>query len=74
MHTIRWETNQRYYVARVSQDLLGDWVIESSWGGLHNNLGNRKQQIAASYRDAIDALVKIHAKRRSRKYGIVASQ
>lgn len=36
MREIRWESKRRYYTARLSQDLLGDWVIERAWGGLFN--------------------------------------
>lgn len=37
MTEIRWETTSRYYVVRLYQDLFGDWIVESVWGGLHND-------------------------------------
>lgn len=74
MTQIRWENKHRYYAARVYQDLLGDWVVASSWGGLGNNLGNGKQQVVPSYHDAVGTLVQINKQRHARHYGIVASR
>lgn len=74
MTEIRWETKRRYYAARVYRDLLGDWIVESSWGGLQNKLGNSQQQVVPSYPAAVGAMVQIHKQRRARHYGIVASR
>lgn len=74
MTEIRWETTSRYYVVRLYQDLFGDWIVESVWGGLHNKLGNRQQQVLASYQDALALLLQINRQRHARHYGIVASR
>lgn len=36
---MRWESSDRYYVVRVTTDLLGDRVLQKYWGGLGNRLG-----------------------------------
>lgn len=74
MEQIRWETERRYYAAKLYQDLLGDWVVERAWGGLHNNIGNGAQEIVPAYSDAVAAMARIHKERRARRYGIVASR
>lgn len=74
MQAIRWETPSRYYAARVYQDLLGYWIVESSWGGLGNNLGSSKQEVVPSYTDAVQVMLNIHRRRKSRRYGIVSSK
>lgn len=68
MEQIRWETERRYYAAELYQDSLGDWVVERTWGGLHDNLGNGAQVVVPEYSDAVAAMVRIHKERR---YGIV---
>jgi len=35
----RWESPHRYYVAKVHEDIFGDWVISVARGGRRNNLG-----------------------------------
>ena len=74
MTQIRWETQHRYYAVRIYQDLFGDWIIESAWGGLHNNLGNWKRHMLPSYQEAINTLLRINKQRHARHYGIVASR
>ena len=66
MREIRWESKRRYYTARLSQDLLGDWVIERAWGGLFNQNGNTTQEVAGSYREAVTAMVRLNKERRAR--------
>ena len=37
----RWErtTDGRYYEARLSTDLFGDWVVTKNWGGINKATG-----------------------------------
>lgn len=74
MREMRWESARRYYAARVTQDLLGDWVIERAWGGLFNDKGNATQEVAGSFNEAVQVLVRINRERRLRRYGIVWSR
>jgi hypothetical protein len=40
--SIRWEKQQRYYLAHVFIDLLGDWSVTCTWGGKGSKLGNSR--------------------------------
>jgi hypothetical protein len=74
MHQMRWESDRRYYAARVYPDMLGDWVVERAWGGLFNKKGNSQQEVVPSYKAAIAKMLAIHMERRARKYRIVMSR
>lgn len=71
MQQLRWETSSRYYVARAYQDLLGDWIVEKAWGGLHNHLGNGQQEIVSTYEAALQVIGCIHRERKARRYHLV---
>ncbi len=40
--TIRFQSDGRYYVATLKEDLLGDIVVHRIWGGLLNRRGGQK--------------------------------
>ena len=65
---VRFESSRRYYVARLSQDLLGDWVLSIVWGGLFNRLGGGTQEIVESYGAGLMLLAQIERKRSTRHY------
>lgn len=68
---LRWESPQRYYAARVEQDLLGDWLISCAWGGLGNNNG-AMQSMPLPSRDAANAAVDmVHERRIKHHYTLV---
>lgn len=71
LHQVRWETANRYYVARAYEDLLGDWIVEKAWGGLTNNLGNGQQEIVTTMAAAEKALARIHNERKARHYRVM---
>lgn len=73
MRKIRWESKRRYYTARLSQDLFGDWIVERAWGGLFNKNGSIAQVVADSYAGAVSTIVRKNRERRARRYGIVKS-
>ncbi|MET3109289.1 hypothetical protein AAKU58_004140 [Oxalobacteraceae bacterium GrIS 1.18] len=74
MKQLRWETENRFYCARVYKDMLDFWVVEKAWGGRQNNLGNIGQEVVPTYRDAIQTVLRIHKERRARKYDLVESR
>lgn len=66
MDRARWESPDRYYVAKVHQDLFRDWVITCARGGRKNNLGALVTRPVANREDglaAIQALDKIRKRR-----------
>ncbi len=73
MREIRWESNRRYYAARVTQDLLGSWIVERAWGGLFNKKGNHAQVVVPSFHDAVQTMLEINRERQARRYAIVKS-
>ena len=40
----RWESDKRYYIAWVHQDIFGAWILSSYWGGLGTRLGGEKHR------------------------------
>ena len=67
----RYESARRYYVARLSVDLLGDHVIDIAAGGLFNRLGRCWTLPVSTLEDGIAALVKIAHVRQLRRYRLV---
>ena len=67
----RFESARRYYVARLSVDLLGDHVIDIAAGGLFNRLGRCWTLPVATLEEGIAALVKIAHVRGLRRYRLV---
>jgi len=71
MVTMRWETDTRYYVCHLQQDLLGDWVLFQCWGSRFNNLGNHTTKLAGSYEKAKTMLTQVNKLRLKRGYNLV---
>ena len=72
METIaRWESDKRYYTARLHTDLLGDTLVARVWGGLHNNLGNGDQLLVADHAEGQRILDAIDRVRVKHKYKLV---
>ncbi len=64
----RWHKQQRYYEAYVTQDLLGDWVVISSWGQLDGAGACLRKKIVDSEEKAMDALHQIYRLRKKNGY------
>ncbi len=64
----RWETDSRYYVAEVTQDLFGTWVVKRSWGSRTTKRGNSLTSEAESYEHALRLLDQIAKRRVHRGY------
>ena len=62
----RWETDSRFYVAEITQDLWGRWLLYRRWGSRKTARGNHQTLPAASYEDAL-ALIEATAKRREQR-------
>lgn len=68
----RYESARRYYVARLSVDLLGDHVIDIASGGLFNRLGRCWTLPVATLEEGIAALVKIAHVRKLHRYQLIS--
>jgi hypothetical protein len=69
-HMHRWENEkrQRYYLAHVHVDLLGDRVISCYWGGKTSRLGGESHQVVGSDGDAQNLLALINRTRLKHGY------
>ena len=68
---VRWESDKRYYAARLHTDLLGDTLVCRAWGGLHNNLGHGDQQLVSDHEAGERILAAIDRVRVKHKYRLV---
>lgn len=68
---LRWESDKRYYTARIHTDLLGDLVVERAWGGLYNRKGKLIQEVVPSLEAAEAAIADIAARRSAHHYSLV---
>lgn len=69
----RYESARRYYTARLSIDLLGDYVVQIASGGLYNRLGKTWTVSVPSLADGLAMLVEIGRVRELRRYVLVAA-
>jgi hypothetical protein len=67
---IRWEhaDKKRYYQIFLSCDLLGDWVVTKSWGGLSTSAGRITHVACSSLDEAKKLIAKIILMRTKRGY------
>jgi hypothetical protein len=71
---LRWESPQRYYAARVRQDLLGDWMISCAWGALNNENGNTQSLPLPTFEAANAAVNIVYERRIKHKYNLVSDR
>jgi hypothetical protein len=70
---IKWrryefESESRYYVIILQQNIFHEWIIVQYYGGKYNKLGNTLTKVCASYEDAVSTIGQLRKKRKSRKY------
>lgn len=65
---LQWQTDSRYYIAEITQDLWGDWRVTRRWGGRSSKRGNSMTVPAASYADALEQMERIGKRRQQRGY------
>ena len=61
-----WQTDSRYYMAEVTQDLFGQWQLHRTWGSRTSARGGEQRLNTASYDEALQ-LLKVTAKRRKQR-------
>ena len=64
----RWETEHRYYVAELCQDMFGCWLIRRSLGGKLNHRGSSLTTQAQDYEHAHRLLEEVAKRRKTRGY------
>jgi len=71
---IRWKKHQEYYIVRMYQDLIGDWVVSQSWGNNAENTSACNQTVSTSYQDARLIVREIRKQLKSQGFRHVARQ
>ena len=61
-----WQTDSRYYMAEVTQDLFGQWQLHRTWGSCTSARGGEQRLHAASYEEAL-YLLQVTVKRRKQR-------
>lgn len=49
---IRWRKQQDYFIVRLYQDLMGDWVLTESWGNTARDSGSVNHTVFDCYHEA----------------------
>ncbi|OUR99214.1 hypothetical protein A9Q81_11610 [Gammaproteobacteria bacterium 42_54_T18] len=74
--TIRWENKgtNRYYEARIEQDLFGNFVVKRVWGGIGKSSGGANATPIHDKKEATAVVTSISERRKKRGYEQVSSQ
>ncbi len=64
----QWESDTRYYIVQLKQDLFGQWCLFYSWGGRLNRHGHTKTRYLNSREEADTILQSIGKRREGRGY------
>ncbi|MCB1876268.1 MAG: hypothetical protein KDH88_09865 [Chromatiales bacterium] len=67
----RWRSDDRYYLADLHQDLLGQWVLLQAWGSLHSDRGSLRRTPVESWEVGLKRLRQIATRRKSHGYRLV---
>ncbi len=67
-HCARFEKDTRYYVIRLSKDLLEDWVITLIKGPIKSKLGQSRTLAFANFNEAFDSFCQLAKIRHHRGY------
>lgn len=71
-YAARFEKETRYYVARISQDLLSDWIITITNGRKNSRLGQSRTIAFQNFNQAFEQLCLIAKTRHQRGYRCTA--
>jgi hypothetical protein len=63
-----WQTDSRYYMAEVTQDLFGQWLLCRCWGSRMSARGNEQRLPVATYEEALRLLHATAKRRKQRGY------
>lgn len=71
--SLRWESDTRYYIAFVHQDLFGDLVLSRYWGAKETRQGGERHERLTCLEDIAVRLQEILRGRERRGYRLVPS-
>ncbi len=71
---LRWQRGDRFYIAHLHRDLLGDWCLVRTWGVTGSSKGQRmSRRVFDSYADAFAALEKTDRRRMADGYELASA-
>lgn len=70
----RWKKNQEFYIVRMYQDLLGDWIVTQSWGNAALDICSCRHNVASSYDEARKFVRKLSKQRKADGFRRLARQ
>ncbi|CZP12988.1 WGR domain [Legionella pneumophila] len=73
-HAARFEKETRYYVIRLENDLLGDWIITASNGRIKSKLGQTRTIAFSNFAEAFDHFCIMAKERNQRGYHLITYQ
>ncbi len=65
---VRWQKEQEYFIVRLYQDLVGDWILSQSWGDRAANEATVTHTVLHSYTEARRLLSSIARQKRKLGY------
>ncbi len=71
---IRWQKHQEFYIVRMYQDLVGDWIVAQSWGNSTECKNACTQTVTPSYQDARLQVREIRKQLKSKGFRLIARQ
>ena len=73
-HAARFEKETRYYVIRLENDLLGDWIITASNGRIKSKLGQTRTIAFLNFAEAFEHFCIMAKERNQRGYHLITYQ
>jgi len=73
-NTLRWETQDRFYVAVLGNDLFGNLEVRQFWGGLRNGRGGSQVQSVSGLDEGMAILDQIAKTRKRHGYTQISAE
>lgn len=68
---MRWETDTRYYVARLQTNLFQEWEIQLVWGGKNTRCGRVTVYPVETYEQGMARIKQTTRRRQQRGYHLI---
>ncbi|MGH1462704.1 MAG: hypothetical protein ACRBB6_11760 [Neptuniibacter sp.] len=69
---LRWKKDDEYFIVRMYQDLIGDWVVSQSWGSSrHRTYPAYRKTVLGSYDEARTMVRAIRKQRKDKGFRLM---
>ncbi|MGB0466587.1 MAG: hypothetical protein ACPGF7_03520 [Pontibacterium sp.] len=65
---VRWRKEQEYYVVRLYQDLVGDWIVTRCWGNCAQKINSVSHTVTRSHQEGRLLLRQINREQKLRGF------